>query len=213
MLMARCEHGMTLMEVLVASTLALGVIWGVASVDLTRFRIQQDLLTSLGVRPGAPDWRTAAALATFHVRRRLENADRWNLLAGNNIQIRIPIGPTFDAAADYRWDQYRYDAVRGVLRYYSDTAGGCGNAMDLAAQITRVLFQPVDEAPTPPGGEPSFNDSNVLSYDLDWDNGAGRSHTFSSAVTPRSMAYTDVETGLQDPSVGDVSPPPAGCNT
>ena len=209
--MMTMTRGMTLMELVVASALAAVLIWGITAVDIGRVRMHEEVLRSAGPSTD-PAW-TSASLTIIHIARHLENADRVNLVGSDNVQFRIPIGLTFDAVNDYRWDQYRYDSARRVLRFYSDTRSGCGSAMDLAGDIGSVQFQPADEATPPPGGEPPRNDSNVLAYEVGWDDGAGRSQIFRSEVTLRGAAYTDVPTGLQDPSLGDVNAAPAACNT
>ena len=195
MLTGMNERGMTLMELLLASGLALGVIFGITSVDVMRVRIQEDLLQRSG-QAGAVSDRSNAALASLHIARHLEDADRVALPVPGRLQLRVPVGLTFDVPANYRWDQYSHDAFTNVLRYYSNTAGGCGSVMVLAEQIGAVTFAYADEAPAPPW-DPAGADPNVVAYTVEWNNGAGRSQVFPGEVTMRSKAYTDLPTGLE----------------
>jgi len=194
-------RGLTLMELVVASVLAVVVVLGIGSIDVARVRMQEEIRqTSDAASPG----RMEAALTMITIRRGFENADRINLIGPSNLQIRVPLGTTFDAAGDYRWDQYKL--VGNELRLYS---GGCGSPKVLASQITNLSVAYQDVAAAPPGGEPPNQDNNVLSYSLAWSDGV-RTQVFPGWVTIRSGAYTNIATGL-DGSGGDVSPPPGGC--
>lgn len=236
------ERGVTLTEVLIASALTVIVVMGINSLDITRFRIEQDLRQRTGA--GSISQREAA-LAVLHLSKALEQADRANILntgipgqapfAGppgrGNLQVRIPTCPTapadptcFDAAANFRWDQYRFDPATQTLRFYSNTASGCTSVKTLASQIESLTIRYMDRAPAPPGGDPfgvDPSDNNMVQVTLRWNDGAAispRTHEFQSEVAVRGMAYSDVNAeaaGAGDSGSGlaplGVSSPPGGC--
>ena len=98
--------------------------------------------------------------------------------------------------------------------FYSHTEANCSSALILAPQISTLTFTYVNQAPPPPGGDPPVQDNNLIAYLLTWDNGlagpAQRTHDFPSMVTIRSSAYTNLQTGMQNPLL-NISPPPAEC--
>ncbi len=210
--------GMTLIEVMVSLTLAMIVLLAVTSIDVTRVRIHEELRDRSGI---ATPEHGEASLAALSIEKDIEQADRINIIA-DGIQVRIPdmtiAGCTgtvpdascFDAAANYRWDQYRLDADQ--LLYYRGTQVACPTPTVLAEQIADLSFQYVNEAPAPPGGDPANQDNNLLAYTVKWDNADGLSHEFQGVVSLRASAYTDVSTGLQAPNGTDISPPPTVCS-
>ena len=196
------RRGVTLMEVLVASTLAVLVVIGIGRMDVGRVQIVEDL-RQRSVASGI-GYREETALALFHLSKHLEQADRINLVNTGipaaipftgppgvaNLQVRIPVCPTspptpacYDVATSYRWDQYV--RIGNELRFYENTAVGppylCSSMRVLARQITSFTIAFMDTAPAPPGGEPlpappfpllNRPDNNVLEFALLWDNGA-----------------------------------------
>ncbi len=218
MLRGAATRGMTLTEVLVASVLAVVVIIGIGSIDMTRIRITQDIRN-----PGlATSELTRAALAAQGISSHLLRADRLNMVEGSLYQARIPSMTTtgctgagvvpdqscLDDPLNYRWDEYVLDGDQLVL--YTDTRANkldpndptpqCSAKIVLASQIqdAAVTFHWRDVAPPPPGGDPfptSPDDNNVVSYSLTWDDGAGHSQTFPGTVTIRGGSYSNVNTG------------------
>ncbi len=234
----RCnEQGLTLAEVLVASTIAVVVIIGIGSVDATRARITEDFhrRASLGSE------QVSVALATLQLAKSLERADRINVIGPDNIQVRefvsgtnctdgsgnsCPVdlsalpGCCLLEASNYRWDQYRLSG--GTLTYFRDS---CTTQRDLAKEITSLTLQFQDRGGSPGalGSEPVGGPyNNIISYSLVWDNGLSGpdhfNHTFGGEVASRAIAYTDVGAGGGDSGEGlassgsvDISPPPADC--
>ena len=212
----RRNDGMTLTEVLIASAIALVVVLGIGATDVLRVRVSESIRELTGV--SALDQRKNAAFAMLQMAKRLERADRVNLVSADNMQVRIPLGTAFDAAANYRWDQYRYDLATRRVLFFSDTAAACPAARPVAWQISALTFTYVDEGSPPPGVEPfspATTDNNVLAYELDWDDGRGRTHVFRSEVTRRVGAYADVNASGGDSGTGlapaGVSDPPGAC--
>jgi len=225
--MIRCvsrpgRRGVTLMEVVVASTLAVLVVIGIGQVDTARVGIEQQIrqraatLFNLGSHE-------EAALVVLHFTKHLEAADRIYLIntgqpgvrpfsgspGAANVQLRIPQCPTppadpacFDTAANYRWDQYVL--IGDELRFYENTVAGCSTMRVLARQITSFTVSFPDTAPAPPAGEPfpppptpNPADNNILAFTLTWNDGASPplTHEFRSTVAARGVAYSDVNAG------------------
>lgn len=111
------RRGVTLMELLLASTLGAGVLFALAKVDIARILISQKTagIAEIQLDPG---------LAVMHVSRSLVNADRVNVLDPSNIQIRMPRpildleNPGLDDPANYAWVQYKL--VGTDLQYLDD---------------------------------------------------------------------------------------------
>lgn len=183
--MKATERGLTLTEVLIASTLALVVVIGIGSVDVARVRIDQAIREEVGL--STPE-RLRAALAALQVAKQLEGADRAVLatLGGVNYyyQFRIPeldtdcptvtascpvvctgcTGPTpspccFDIATNYRWVQYRWDPTTETLKFYDNTVAGC-NPVVLSTQTGDlggfITSFRFEERLAPPGGNPQL---------------------------------------------------------
>ncbi|MBI3322040.1 MAG: hypothetical protein HYZ91_07230 [Candidatus Omnitrophica bacterium] len=213
--MKHAARGLTLTEVMIASTLAVVVIVIIGVLDMTRFRMQEDLRrhSPVGSEQGQ------AALAAFTLGKNLERADRINILSTGiaaaaptgavgfgNVQLRrvecapAPVTPAcLDNPASYHWDEYR--RVGGALQYFANTQipANCASPVILAREVTSLTFRYVNAAGPPPGGDPFAPDpadNNALRYELRWDNGlAGtdhRSRRFLSVVLSRAIAYSNV---------------------
>ena len=198
------SSGVTLVELLVAGTLALVVVLAIGQIDVTRIllggRTRTAALTS-----------SDADFALLHMARELEQADRISVVSSGppngNIQFRVPRGNAFDSAGDYVWKQYRQTGTE--IRFY-DPASSCTVALTFK-DISQFAVWYIDESPAPPGGDPpGQNDSNVLKLDTFWADPLG-TRWYTGEVTIRSAAYTNIPTGLQNPWVADVSPPPTPC--
>lgn len=210
---SRGLRGFTLTEVMLASTLAVVVMIGVGALEVVRSQLSQDIRQRVGV---AEPQRVQAALgAPVRITRSLQQADRV-ILTSDTIQLRTYLPTTdcptipgscttpgrapalccFDLQANYRWDEYHYDAASKTIQLYTDTRAGCGNVSRVAEQITQVTFSYVDTAPAPPGGEPFADgrDNNVVGYQLEWANN-GRNQQFVGRVVLRSIPYSDLNAG------------------
>ncbi len=112
----KSEWGVTLMEVLLASSIGVVILLAMAHVDVTRIFVGQQAkdLSEIQAEP---------AFALTHLARSIVQADRVNLISPSNIQIRIP--PITGTQADlndptkYAWVQYRLDGT--TLRYFNPT--------------------------------------------------------------------------------------------
>jgi hypothetical protein len=216
-----------MMEVLLASALTVATLIGLGNLDAARTRMEQDIRNRAGLY--ATDPEKEAALATLHLVRRLEQADRVVLLTSNpaNIQVRTPLSPTnLSSAANYRWDQYRYDGGADVLVLYSETAGGCGQRREIAREIVGTTLNWMDTnwggtSPPPAGGAEPFTinnlDNNIVVYSIQWSNGT-RSRNYNGQVHLRGVPYSDINlafptdsgSGLNSPLMGV---PPAACTS
>ena len=193
---------MTLTEVLLASSIGLFIILAFSGVDVSRLLLTNQIHQDAG-------FHTEIAYAMSHMLKRLEGADRISLISSDpgNIQFRVPLGTDLDNAANYDWAQYRYESGSKQLFFYGQTEGGC-SAHLLAKNVTGLTLSQPDEAPAPPGGEPSSADTNVLALSITVeDPDTQNALTFRGEVTIRAAAYTDISTGLSS----TVSPPPAVC--
>ena len=176
MSMMRAQRGMTLSEVMIASVVAFVVVIGIGAVDVTRFRIEEDIRQRAALV--SPEHEEAAR-ATILITKGFERADRINRLGASSIQVRIPesdfdcpVAPTADCTAvctgctgalppsccleiakNYRWDQYRLSGTN--LEVYRDRAAtaACPAAQVLARQISSLSFDYLHVAAAPPGGE------------------------------------------------------------
>ena len=211
-------RGVTLMELLVASTISLVVILAVGQIDVSRILLSQQArqTSTLG---------SEAQLAMLQFVRDAQQADRINVLGPTNVQLRIPAGNCtpatgvpdpgcFDVAANYRWVQYTF--VSPEIRFYDNTAGGnCGvdrTFHDISGFVVEYL--PVAQAP--PGGDPLVQDNNVLRVQVTTANAQAAPMTYEDTVTIRAGAYTNLNaTSGGDSGRGldatNVSPPPGAC--
>jgi hypothetical protein len=207
-------RGVTLLELLVASIVGLVIILAIGQLDVTRILLSQHVRTVVPMQ-------LEAGLAVNHMTRQLMRADVVSLLGADNIYLRIPECPTeppppecFDNAATYRWRQYRLaDPGEDTLLYYSyDTTSSC-DADEQFLGVSGLNIQYDDVAPPPPGDDPPVQDNNVLELAVSWTDRRGNAdpaddivYTYTSEVTIRAGAYTDVATGLAGGSFTGVSP-------
>ena len=214
----RARHdGVTLIEMVVTTSIALLLVLSVGNLDDLRLKIEQR------IRQRTDPDHLQAALAMLHIAKNLELADRVNLIpASNTFQIRKPVIPTpacpsgfpdpsdpdcFDSAASYQWAQYTL--VGEELRFWLwSSTGGCSTRKVLAKRIVDLSMVLRNAEPAaPPGGETALEDNNVVEYWVTWKQ-ALRQRDFRGQVTIRASGYTDVPTGLQNPALSDLSPPP-----
>ena len=118
------NQGITLTEVLVASALAAVIAIGIATLEGSRAKVEQEVIRQSGV---ASD-QGAVALATIGMAQRITQADRVVINNGTGVfQFRAPVGcmagvpapNCFDNAANFGWEQYRLTG--GQLRLYTNT--------------------------------------------------------------------------------------------
>jgi len=198
--MSASRRGVTLVEVLLASAITFVIVMGIGSLDIMRFRIEQDLRQRSGLL--SPEQREAAIAALF-LSKQIERADRSviredgipgapmpSASGPGKLQLRTPeldtdAGPCtgcsgstpspccLDIAANYRWDEFRLNGDR--LEYFRDVPSGCGAPQVMARQITDFTLAYMDRAAlAPPGGEPfdpDTRDSNLLRFTILWDDG------------------------------------------
>lgn len=215
----RDHQGITLMEIVLSSVLALILVMGLSAVDGTRVRISADLRQRGGLNTDQP----LASLAALHLTRRIELADRANIIQSANpgsLQLRVfqpdtdcpALGPgcaavctgctgggipsvcCYDIAANYAWDQYRLSGAQ--LLYFAGTEAGCPTAQVLSGQISSLTFNFTDRAGAPPGGDPGANfpnnaDTNMIAFDFLWRLGAAQQR-FRGEVSMRAEAYTNL---------------------
>jgi len=196
-------RGVTLLELLIASSLGLVVLLALGQVDVTSI-ILGSHAKSLST------FQAEAAFSMTHLARSLQQADRANLKSSSNVQIRIPTGTSFDDPDNYNWVQYRYDSGSKEIRYF-DPASSCIVATRFR-DIGSLDVHYLDESPPPPGDDPPVpGDNNVLEFTVSstTDPQTNTTFTFTGEVTMRAGAYTGLMTGLT--SAG-VSEPPAACS-
>ena len=198
----RGQRGVTLLEVMIASAIAIVIALGLAMVEGTRARVHEDTRRRVVDEPE----RKNASLAALHIAKSLETADRMNLVPATSVyQVRMSVCPTsappscFDAAVNYQWVQYRLNANELRLYQFARPPAGCPAIQVLAREITALTIN-VDP----------LNLNNGAMYSLTWTSGA-RNQTFPGQVITRLRPETGAPFGLQDPSLGDLSPPPAAC--
>jgi len=216
------QDGMTLTEVLIATTLAMVVLFGILTADVARFRMGEDIRKHSSVM--SPE-RGNAALAVIHLAKHLERADRLDL--GNTVpglyQIRWPAGcivggvlqpvTCFNKQESYEWDQYQLTGNQ--LKFNTVTTDPLGNRTCgawtvLSRQIAAFTLQYINGGFPPPGTPPLDVDNNMAQFALQWsDPTSGLNQTFQSQVAIRARAYTNVDTRGAPPGVNE--PPMAAC--
>ena len=216
------RRGFTLMELMVASTIAIVVAAGIITMDAGRARMEVELVD----RSQQDTEEQQVGLASLLLARDFQQADRVNILntgqpgtppytgpAGfGNVQIRIPVGcmgappppACFDAAGNYQWIQYR--RVGNELWRYDNTGAGCGGVEVVARELGatpqnrgfEVSYQ--DATIDPPWAVGGPDDTNVLEHHVTWNNGLtgskAKEHTFSESSTMRAFGYMDVNRGV-----------------
>ena len=168
------HQGITLMELLIASALAVVVAIGLGTMEGGRNEMGREVLE----RSGLTTEEGQVALATVQLAERIARADAFIATGGGSYQFRIPQDcPTpacLDNPASYQWDQYQLSV--GILRLFQDTAAGCGTSRIVARDVTALTFS---------------LSGNELAYVLIWDNGLSgpkhRSHEFQGTVASRAM--------------------------
>ena len=179
------EKGITLFELLVASVLGVVVMLAMGQVDVSRIYHSQEVR-------GTATAQGEAGFAVTHITKQLMLADRVNLLSAGDLQLRAPIGTSFDLGSNYVWKEYKYDSPTQELRFY-DPAAGC----TLAATFRDLSAVTMTQAA-----------NNTLQLAVASTNPyTDITMTYNGQATLRASA-NDVTTGLADPSV---SPPPAIC--
>ena len=208
-------RGITLTEILVASALAAVIAIGIATLEGSRAKVEQEVIRESGV---ASD-QGAVALATIGMAQRITQADRVVINNGTGVfQFRAPVGcmagvpapNCFDNAANFGWDQYRLTG--GQLRLYTNTGAGCGNLQNLANNVTGLSFAYIDFASAPPDGW--VPDNNLIEYAVTWLE-SGKDRQFRGRVVSRAVAYSNVNATGNDSGSGmaptGIAPPPAAC--
>ena len=198
----KSERGVTLLELLLASSIGMVVILAMAHVDVTRIFVgrQAGDLSEIQAEP---------AFALTHLIRSIIQADRVDLISASNIQIRIPPRPEtgLDDPNNYRWVQYRLNGTE--IQYF--TTNPCAVASRFR-NVSSLQIQYRDESPAPPGGEPLAGlDNNVLAITVTStvvSPQIGQAVSVTGEATMRAGAYTNLPSGLLPPGVGD---PPASC--
>ena len=223
-------RGMTLTEVLVASTVAALVAIGITAVEVSRARNQAELRRRSGVLTDVAQTGLAASILFA---RNLENADRVIIRANAdpadlwlrtvaptvncgsgciNPPSGAPVPCCYDQSANYRWDEYR--RTGNELRYYRDVTNPvvlCTDLTVLSREIGSFSADFVDATQqAPPGGEPPIGgagaDNNAVQYALIWDNGLSGAqqltHTFGGTVISRAIPYSNVNAGAGDSGSG-----------
>lgn len=194
--MSRNRAGLSLMELLIASGLGVLVILALAQMDVTR------LVTAQNVRDNAESYQEGI-FALQHMLKGIEGADLAVVPAGSSVLFRVPpasnVQGDLDAAAGYRWEQYRYDAASRSLFFYPDViSAGCGSRQRVTTNLKTVAFAFDDVAAPPPGGETTAADNNVLRIEVTVpEPTTGTAEVLRGQVTIRSSGSTDkISTGL-----------------
>lgn len=207
--MIRNAHGVTLTELLIAGTIAAVAAAGIHTALSSTFNIERKMR-----REGSAVGQNAVALAMIRVAQALEKADRFVLLASNDIQLRIPpAAPAdLDLAGQYHWERFKYDGA--ALNFYP--AGDCNNPEPLAGQITSVTFAYKAEGLAPPGGDClAAGDCNFVEYQVAWNSGPpdNKSQEFRGLVASRHIADSNVDPtatagGIDSGDQLSTAPPP-----
>ena len=232
----QARRGMTLTEVLIATTLTVAVALAFVKMDLTR------LLLSDQVRNSGATARDAN-LALLYLIKNLERADRVVFQNGvtNRIQFRIPAPDTdcpiattcppacppcpvvcsgctgtvppaccLDIPANYRWAQY--SLVGSELQFFDDVGtatGGRDCTVDNRfPNLNAFTVRYINRAPAPPGGGP-VDDNNIVDISLTGFTG-DRTWTVRGQATIRAGAYSNRMDGLPiNGNPADFNPPQA----
>lgn len=205
------RHGLTLMELIIASVLGVLVIIALGQVDVTR------LLTVERVRDNSESYQEGL-FAMNHMLKELEGADKIELAGPTSVQFRIPtVVPGTPPTFTFTWHQFRYDAGAGVLWFYPNNA--CGAGRKVARNLSGVTFAYTNVSPTPSGGEPlgagvpggianlaPGEDSNVLQLEVQVPEPAtGTLRALRQKVTIRAAGYTATAINGLDPG-GPLAP-------
>lgn len=201
--MKRAAHGVTLLELMIASAIAAVIAIGLGTIEGSRARMTEEIRRQAGLME--PE-RKNAALAAVHIAKDLETADLYSPSSGTVtlLNVRIPdctTPPTcsLDLFASYQWVQYRRTVVgtTNELRMYRFPRtlpwppASCPTAQVLAREVTALSFTPTN---------------NGATYSVTWTSGT-RSQTFQGNVIARFRPDQTGFTGGLDAS-GAVSLPP-----
>lgn len=230
------RRGMTLIEILMATSMTLLVAFAFVKVDLTR------LLLSDQTRSSGGTFRDAN-LALLYIVKNLERADRVVLQNGvtTTIQFRIPSPDTdcavattcppacppcpvvcagctgtvppaccLDIPANYRWAQY--SLIGSELQFFDDigtATSGRDCAMDNRFPgINNFAARYINRAPAPPGGGPA-DDNNIIDISLTGVSGQ-QTWTVRGQAVMRAGAYSNRTAGLPiNGNPADFDPPRA----
>ena len=201
--MKRAAHGVTLLEVMIASAIAAVIAIGLTMVEGLRARTTEEIRRQSGLME--PE-RKNAALAAVHIAKSIETSDRFNLDPATGVyQMRLPVcqmtpavPACFDAEDNYEWRQYRLTG--NELRLYRRRPWLAGNPCPTAQVLARdITALTIDEAAPP--------DTNRVTYSVTWDNGP-RDQVFQSDVIARFRPTEGSPWGL---ATTNISPPPAVC--
>ena len=225
------QHGMTLMEIIVASAIAAVVLIAIGVMGTGGTRMHQDVHDRYDLLMGE---QSNAGLAAAKIAKAIEGADRILIrvrgapaafpTTGSVLQLRFTNcnaagnpnagNPAcFGVLGNYWWEEYRWNnpALEFLDRGTTGT-NNCANPMVLARDIINANFQfqvgdPLDGIV-----------HNTMTYTLTWNNGTN-SHTFSGEAESRAVSeLRNVDgggnvVGDSGPGVdvGGVSPPPPPC--
>ncbi len=211
--MTHRERGVTLFEILIATTLAMILILAITQVDMTRVYISEDIRRNLN-RNGE------AELALTHMGKWLQMADRVVVVSANNVQFRVPVPteaacqpiPTpdcFDRAANYTWGQYRYDSGLKQILFYYPVTSSCptpityGQAPDSSLAGLTVTYNDADSTQQALGSDPPSPDNNLLQIKVISEGVTpSTNRPYQSQVVLRAGAYTNLNATAQNSSSG-----------
>ena len=225
------DSGVTLIEILLASAIAVFVALGIGVMDVARLRMENELRS----RGGVLSQQANVSLAVLSLSKTLERADRIiirNGGAAGDIQLRTfepdtdcpvvgagcpvvctgctgAIRPSccFDLPGNYQWDEYKRNAGTNEIWCYRNVGAGCARRV-LAGEATQfnVAFSP--EAAAPPGGDPPVGvageDNNTVAFMIRWDTGTD-AENFPGKVTSRVIQYSNVNAGAGDSGWGQAT--------
>lgn len=214
------RDGVTITELLVASTIAAVIALGLSTIEGNRAQMQQALRRQAGLTSSKDE----VAQAVLFLTRAMGQADRINIVNPSTLQVRS-FRPTIDTlvppctcttgsidsccfniAGNYVWEQFSHDLPTKQLRWYRGTTTGCTDMIRLADQMTAMTIQYQS-----PG-------LDMLQYDVLWDDENGESRAFRGSVYSQAVSYASEsfemvaagDSGLGSDWTG-VSPPPAVC--
>ncbi len=233
-----CSRGITLFELLVASSLGLFLLIAIGRINLSRF-YHSKRIQSVAV------FQAEAGLALATLAKRLEQADRIVLHSTGedgppaippsngpaNVLFRVPLGAAFDSANNYRWAQYRLvdldqNGRPETIAFYDNLGRPDSDCVvdEKFSSVRKLTVTFKDVTPAPPGGEPaSGRDTNLLELRLFLiDPETNRIEArYTEGVTFRAGTYSnvgvecpddgrpcDTGSGLAPPGVSD---PPSPC--
>lgn len=187
------SRGFSLMELLIASTLAGIVLVALGKVDLARFTMAETSNSDVALQADA-------RYALAHIVRELQKADRVNLVNASSMQLRIPEGTNFDVAANYHWEQYWYTAQE--IRFVAAAAGGapnCGAPTTRFASLSSLTL--------------AYTSNNVLAVTVTATSPrTGQVFTYAGEATLRAASGMDLNTGLTTQTGAGFDPPNPACS-